>query len=87
MTFLGGHSYSTSLPYSANYEAPYLRFFYNALFFNGSAVASMSLQPSVSSVSQSQVTPVQLVLKNTGASAASNVVLALNREPARLLST
>ena len=32
MTFLGGHSYSTSLPYSANSEAPSpLRFFYNAL--------------------------------------------------------
>ena len=73
MTYLGGHSYSTSLPYNANYEAPYLRFFYNALFFNGSAVASMALQPSVSSVSQGQVTPVQLVLKNTGSSTAINV--------------
>jgi hypothetical protein len=73
MTYLGGHSYSTSLPYSGNSEAPYLRFFYNALFFNGSAVASMALQPSVSSVSQAQATPVQLVLKNTGSSTATNV--------------
>src|SRR5262249_40413680 len=63
----------TSLPYSRNTEAPYLRFFYNALFFNGSAVASMALQPSVSTVSQGTATPVQLRFRNTGASTATNV--------------
>ena len=46
MTFLGGHSYSTAVPYSTNFEAPYLRFFYNSLFFNSAAVANMTLVPS-----------------------------------------
>ena len=66
LTFLGGHSYSTALPYSANSEAPYLRFFFNSLFFNGAAVANMTLQPSVTSVPQGTTTPVQLAFKNTG---------------------
>ena len=43
LTYIGGHSFSTSLPYSGNSEAPYLRAFYNSLFFNGSAVAKLDL--------------------------------------------
>ena len=73
MSWLGGHSYSTTLPYSTNFEAPYLRFFFNALFFNGAAVANMILQPSVASVSQGATTPLQLLFGNTGAGTATNV--------------
>jgi uncharacterized repeat protein (TIGR01451 family) len=73
LTFLGGHSYATSLPYSNNFEAPYLRFFYNALFFNGAAVANLGLVPSPLTIPQGYVTPVQIQLKNTGASVAKNV--------------
>ncbi len=73
MTCLGGHSYSTSLPYSGNYEAPYLRFFYNGLFFNGAAVAKLTLVASPGSAGQSTTTPVSLQLRNTGASVASQV--------------
>ena len=43
LTYIGGHSFSTSLPYAGNAEAPYLRAFYNSLFFNGSAVAKLDL--------------------------------------------
>ena len=43
LTYIGGHSFSTSLPYSTNAEAPYLRAFYNSLFFNGGAVAKLDL--------------------------------------------
>ena len=44
VTFIGGHSFATSLPYSTNAEAPYLRAFYNSLFFNGSAVAKLDMK-------------------------------------------
>ena len=73
LTFIGGHSFSTSLPYASNSEGPYLRLFYNALFFNGAAVAKMTLEPSVPGVPQGTATPVQLVFKNAGASVATNV--------------
>ena len=43
LTYIGGHSFSTGLPYAGNDEAPYLRAFYNSLFFNGSAVAKIDL--------------------------------------------
>lgn len=72
MTCLGGHSYSTSLPYSGNSEAPYLRFFYNALFFNGAAVARLALVPDSRQVPQLTNYPVNLLLMNTGASTASD---------------
>ena len=43
VTYIGGHSFSTAVPYSSNFEGPYLRAFYNSLFFNGSAVAKLDL--------------------------------------------
>jgi hypothetical protein len=73
LTFIGGHSFSTTLPYASNSEGPYLRFFYNALFFNGAAVAKMTLEQSVTAIPQGTATPVQLVFKNVGASTATNV--------------
>ena len=85
MTFLGGHSYSTSVPYSTNFEAPYLRFFYNSLFFNSAAVANMSLVPSATSVPQGNTTAVQIALKNTGGSIAVGVG-SLNAVTVTLLS-
>src|SRR5581483_11299638 len=46
LTFIGGHSFSTSLPYAGNTNGPYLRAFYNSLLFNGAAVAKLDLQTS-----------------------------------------
>jgi uncharacterized repeat protein (TIGR01451 family) len=71
ITYIGGHRHSTSLPYSGNAEAPYVRFFFNALFFNGAAVAKLTLAPSPATASQSTDTPVQLSLVNTGSSVAT----------------
>lgn len=72
VTFLGGHSYATSLPYTSNMEAPYLRFFYNSLFFNGAAVAKLDLQTSVSNVPKGMPSEMILSLKNVGSSIATN---------------
>jgi uncharacterized repeat protein (TIGR01451 family) len=73
MTFIGGHSFSTAVPYSTNFEAPYLRFFYNSLFFNSAAVANMALLPLAASVPSGNVTALQIALKNTGGSVAVGV--------------
>jgi LPXTG-site transpeptidase (sortase) family protein len=73
ITFLGGHSYSTSVPYSANFEAPYLRFFYNSLFFNGAAVAKLSLSTTPTSAPQGNTNPLTIKLTNTGSSTAMQV--------------
>jgi uncharacterized repeat protein (TIGR01451 family) len=72
ITYIGGHSYSTSLPYSNNYEAPYLRFFYNSLFFNGAAVAKLDLDVSTESIPLGLPSNLTLTLMNTGASIAEN---------------
>lgn len=69
-SYLGGHSYSTSVPYSNNFEAPYLRFFYNSLFFNGAAVAKLDIiiDPPSAPLGQTQVGTIEL--KNVGGSTA-----------------
>ena len=69
-SYLGGHSYSTSVPYSNNFEAPYLRFFYNSLFFNGAAVAKLDIviDPPSAPLGQTQVGTIEL--KNVGGSVA-----------------
>ncbi len=71
-SYLGGHSYSTAVPYSTNFEAPYLRFFYNSLFFNGSAVSKLdiSIYPPRAPVGQTQVGYIEL--KNVGGSVAQS---------------
>ena len=71
ITFLGGHSYSTTLPYATNFAAPYLRLFYNSLFFNGAAVANLGLTTTPTSIPQGNATPLMLTLQNTGSSPAS----------------
>jgi len=71
-TFLGGHSYSTSLPYSSNFEAPYLRFFYNSLFFNGAAVAKLDLSTTPTAVPQNVASTITLELMNVGSSTATS---------------
>ncbi|MBW6467738.1 MAG: DUF11 domain-containing protein [Coriobacteriia bacterium] len=70
VTFLGGHSYATSLPYTSNYEAPYLRFFFNALFFNGGAVAKLDLAVTSQDIPQGLTSVVVVSLLNTGSSVA-----------------
>lgn len=72
VTFLGGHSYSTSVPYSNNFEAPYLRFFYNALFFNGAAVAKLDLTITPTDIPIGLSSNVTVELLNTGSSTVIN---------------
>ncbi len=74
LSFIGGHSYATTLPYSTNYEAPYVRFFLNALFFNGAAVARLALYSPTTSVSVGVPSTFPLHLKNVGASTATNIL-------------
>lgn len=73
VSFIGGHLDATTLPYSVNYESPYLRFFLNAIFFNGAARAHLTLTASVSSVKVGTPSAFSVSLKNTGASPATAV--------------
>jgi len=73
VTFIGGHSFSTALPYSTNAVGPYLRTFYNSLFFNGTAVSKIDLLVSPASVPQNSTNPVLVSITNTGSTDASNV--------------
>ena len=73
LTFIGGHSFSTTLPYSSNATGPYVRMFLDALFFNGAAVTKVTLTPSTTSVPQGYST-LTLAIKNTGSSDANVTV-------------
>src|SRR5207237_5122418 len=73
LTFICGHSFSTSVPYSNNFEAPYLRAFYNSLFFNGSAVAKIDMVTSPASFPQNGTQPLSASIVNTGGSVASGL--------------
>lgn len=72
VTYIGGHSYSTNLPYSDNMEAVYLRFFYNSLFFNGSAVAKLDLSVEPTHIPNERTSEVIIELSNSGSSIATN---------------
>ena len=73
LTYIGGHSFSTAVPYSGNFEGPYLRAFYNSLFFNGSAVAKLDLTYSPTTYPQNGTGLLTANIANTGASVATNV--------------
>ena len=73
LTYIGGHSFSTAVPYSTNAEAPYLRAFYNSLFFNGSAVAKLDLTYSPATYPQGGSSLLTVNIANTGGSVATNV--------------
>lgn len=73
LTFIGGHSFSTAVPYSGNFEAPYLRAFYNSLFFNGSAVAKLDLTYAPATFPQNGTQLLHVSVTNTAASAATDV--------------
>ena len=73
LSYIGGHSYSTSVPYSTNYEAPYLRLFFNSLFFNGSAVAKLDLAYAPATAPVNTTPTINTSLINTGGSTASNI--------------
>ena len=60
-------------PYSVNAEAPWLRAFYNSLFFNGNAVAKLDLTYSPATYPQDSTTPLSVSITNTGAGTAVNV--------------
>ena len=72
LTFLGGHQYDTDVPYSTNGEAPYLRAFYNSLFFNGDAKPKLEFS-APTTYPQNGTGNIQASLKNVGGSAALNV--------------
>ena len=72
ITFLGGHEYSTQLPYTGNFEAPYLRMFYNSLFFNSVGVPKMNLLVKPDNIPQNRPTAITLEMVNEGACAAIN---------------
>ena len=79
MTFIGGHSFSTSLPYANNSEGPYLRAFYNSLFFNGSAVAKVDLAYSPTTYPQNGTGPLSVSIVNTGGSVATSSTTSASR--------
>jgi uncharacterized repeat protein (TIGR01451 family) len=73
VTFIGGHSFATSLPYLGNAEAPYLRAFFNSLLFNGAGKAQLDLIPSPTSIPQNITSTVLLSITNIGGSEATNL--------------
>jgi len=60
------------VPYSGNFEAPYLKIFYNALFFNGSAKATLDLVTTPVRVPRGITSTLTVSLTNIGGSAATN---------------
>jgi uncharacterized repeat protein (TIGR01451 family) len=73
VTYIGGHSFGTALPYSTNAEAPYLRAFFNSLLFNGSGTAKLDLVPSSSSYPENGTGLLTVSIKNTGGSTARSI--------------
>ncbi len=72
VTYLGGHSFSTNLPYSQNFEAPYLRMFYNTLFFNANGKATFDLITDPLSVPKGITVTVTMTVANVGGSTATS---------------
>jgi uncharacterized repeat protein (TIGR01451 family) len=73
VTFIGGHSFPTKLPYSTNADGPFLRAFYNSLFFNGTAVAKVDLTLSPTTYPQNGTGLLSISITNTGGSTATSV--------------
>ncbi len=70
--FIGGHEFSTNTPYLTNADAPYLRMFYNSLFFNGTAVANLDITTSPHQVPLGENTAFKINVINTGGSTATS---------------
>src|SRR5439155_946413 len=73
ITYIGGHSFATAVPYSTNAEAPFLRAFYNSLLFNGAGEARLDLSLESDSYPQNGTGLLNLSIKNTGGTTADNV--------------
>jgi uncharacterized repeat protein (TIGR01451 family)/uncharacterized repeat protein (TIGR02543 family) len=73
ITYIGGHSFTTTLPYSANAEAPFLRAFYNSLLFNGAGEARLDLTLDSTTYPQNGTGLLDMSIKNVGGDTASNV--------------
>src|SRR4051812_11254575 len=73
VTFIGGHSFSTAVPYATNATAPYLRAFYNSLFFNGSAVAKLDMKLSPANFPKDGTGLLSASVMNVGASKATGL--------------
>jgi len=73
ITYIGGHSFGTALPYSTNANAPFLRAFYNSLFFNGAGEARLDLSLVSSDYPQNGTGLLDLSIKNVGGATADNV--------------
>ncbi len=73
ITYIGGHSFSTSLPYSGNFEAPYLRMFYNTLFFNANGKATFDMAFNPTAIPQGIDATVTITIANVGGSTAEGL--------------
>ena len=73
ITYIGGHSFSTGLPYATNATAPFLRAFYNSLLFNGAGEARLDLTLDSDTYPQNGTGLLEVSIKNIGGDTASNV--------------
>ncbi|WBW96627.1 Ig-like domain-containing protein [Oceanirhabdus sp. W0125-5] len=80
IVYEGGHSYSTDLPYSENFEGPYLRFLYDSIFFSV-AKPNVLLDITPASVPQGGTTTSTFDFINNGGSNAENLTLTITLEP------
>ena len=76
ITYEGGHSYSTNVPYSTNSEGPYLRFFYNSLLLSV-AKPRITLTQIPQNLPASSTSTVLFTVSNTGGSDALNADLVI----------
>ena len=73
ITYIGGHAFLTTVPYSTNASAPFLRAFYNSLLFNGAGEAKLDLSLESDTYPQNGTGPLNLSIKNIGGATANNI--------------
>jgi uncharacterized repeat protein (TIGR01451 family)/uncharacterized repeat protein (TIGR02543 family) len=73
ITYIGGHSFSTAVPYSTNSSSPFLRAFYNSLLFNGAGEAKLDLTLDSNTYPQNGTGLLDVSIKNVGGDTASNI--------------
>ncbi|HAU32371.1 MAG TPA: hypothetical protein DCW46_09020 [Desulfotomaculum sp.] len=80
IVYEGGHEYSTSLPYSNNEDAPYLRFVYDSIFFSvGKPRLVWRTLPA--NIPQGSTTTVTFILINDGGSDAAGASASITLAP------
>ncbi|MEG1142336.1 MAG: hypothetical protein RSE41_07835, partial [Clostridia bacterium] len=80
ITYEGGHSYSTNIPYSSNSDGPYLRFFYNSLLLSVAKprITLTNIPKNLPALSSSTVL---FTVSNSGGSDAQNTDLVIQLSP------